>query len=138
MQLPIDSDLFNTNTQGASGYEPVIDFETGRQKMVGPEGERRLAWAIKIVYEDETDPYGDSETLKVRYNSNEDPKITFGPIELGGVRAQTWEVATKGGQLKSGISFSCETFTQEGRPSSKRAASSTPPPPAADTAKGAK
>ena len=136
MQLPIDSDLFNHNTQGASGYEPVVDFETGRQKMVGPDDDRRLAWAIKIVYEDETDPYGESETLKVRYNSNEDPKVTFGPIELGGVRAQTWEVATKGGQLKSGISFSCETFTQDARPSSKRA-SASPPPPAADGAKTA-
>ncbi len=135
MQLPIDVAQFNENIQGASGYEPVMDFDSGRQKMVGPEEDRKLAWAIKVVYEDESDPYGEQETIKVRFNANDDPKITFGPIMLGAVRAQTWQVATKGGQLKNGISFSCETFTQEPRPSTKRAATSAasaPPPPPAE------
>ena len=134
MQIPIDNEQLNGNVQGASGYEPVMDFDTGKQKMVGPDGEKKLAWAIKIVYEDESDLYGDQETLKVRYNSNTDPLVVFGPIRLGGVRAQTWQVATKKGELKNGISFSCETFTQDPPPSAKRVPAE-PPAPAAKASK---
>ena len=128
MQIPIDSELMSRNVKGASGYEPVMDFDSGKQKLVGSDDEKRLAWAIHIVYEDPTDAYGEPENLKFRFNSNSDPKIVFGPIELGGIKAQTWQVATKGGQLKNGISFSCDTFTQQPAPSTKRAPAEPPAP----------
>ena len=128
MQIPIDGEQFNGNVNGATGYEPVIDFDTEKQKTVGKEGERKLSWAIKISYEDPDDLYGEEEVIKVRYNSNTDPQIVFGLIRLGGLKAQTWQVATKKGELKNGVSFSCETFTQEPAPSVKRAPADPPAP----------
>ena len=123
MQIPIDSERFNANVLGAIRYEPVVDFQTGEQKATGQADKRQKAWVIYVSYLDADDPYsnGEPETVKVKFSSNTDPQIGYGPIQLGGVRCQDGTVAVKG-TMKHWISFSCESFTQEARPSSRRAA----------------
>ncbi len=130
MRIPIDQERFNENVLGAIGYEPVADFDTGRQKMVGKENPEP-AWVIHVSYRDMTDVFGEPETVRIRF-VGPDPKVVFGPILLGGIECQDGQVATKGGQLKHWISYSCKTFTQAPAPSTTR----KPPEPALDGAKG--
>lgn len=117
MQIPIDTDRFNDNVLGAVRYEPENDFASGQQKMK-PGGR---AWVIEVGYRDPDDAFGQSEVIKVKYTSPDDPKITFGEIRFGGVRCQSGKSNTKSGE-KLWISFSCDSFTQESRPSARRQA----------------
>ncbi len=130
MFIPVDEVKFNANVEGGIKSEPVMDFDpkdpsaSDRQKMVGPKEARVPAWVIHVAYTDSLDPFGaPTETLKVRINSHEDPGVSFGPIVLGAVRCQTWEM-----NGKNGVAWSCDTFTQEPKPSTQRA---VPPAPAA-------
>ena len=128
MQIPIDSERFNRNVLGAIRYEPVADFQTGEQKRT----QSGKSWVIYVNYLDADDPFGNGEpeTVKVKYSSDTDPQISYGPIEVGGVKCRDGTVAVKG-QMKHWISFSCESFTQEAKPSSRRAAAEPSMPAAA-------
>lgn len=133
MFIPVDEAKFNANLEGGIKSEPVMDYDpkdpsaADRQKLVGPEGAKVPAWVIHVAYTDDLDPFGSpTETIKVRINSHSDPAVAFGPIVLGGIRCQEWEM-----NGKRGIAWSCESFTQEPRPSTQRTA---PPEPAKATA----
>jgi hypothetical protein len=122
--IPIDEAKFNANVEGGIKSEPVMDYDprdqsaSDRQKMVGPEGAKVPAWVIHVAYTDSLDPYGaPTETIKVRINSPSDPQVVFGPIMFGGVKCQEWEM-----NGKRGVAWSCESFTQEPKPSTQRAA----------------
>ena len=128
MFIPIDEAVFNANVEGGIKSEPVMDFDpkdpaaSERQKLVGKEGAKIPAWVIHVAYTDSLDPFGSpTETLKVRINSHMDPAVSFGPIMLGGVRCQEWEM-----NGKKGLAWACDTFTQEPKPSTQRV---VPPEP---------
>ncbi len=134
--VPVDQAVFNANVEGAVKSEPVMDHDNPDvQKMVGPEDARVPAWVIHVAYSDALDPYGgDTETVKVRINSHKDPSVSFGPIVLGGVRCQEWVMVTPKGE-KRGLSWSCDSFTQEPKPSTTR---ELPPEPASKPTAAAK
>ncbi len=126
MFLPVNDDEFNDSILTVLKCDPVTEFNPDEGAAPIQQRHRKSGlplWSVTISYEHEQD--FEPENCQVRIASAADPGLVPGPIRFGGLAFRTWNM-----NGKKGLSISADTWTQEARPSTKRAKATTPPVPA--------
>ena len=134
MYLPVNDDEFNDSILTALKVEPLMEFQEDEDAVPVQQRHRKTKlplWTVTASYEHEMD--FEPENFQVRVSADGDPGITAGPVRFGGLSFRTWNM-----NGKKGLSVSADSWTQEPKPSTKRATAPAKPPTPPDEASGSK
>ena len=125
MILPVANDDFNDSILTLVKVDPVMEFNPDDGAAPIQQRHRKSGlplWSVTVSYEHEQD--FEPENCQIRIASADDPGLVPGPIRFGGLTFRTWNM-----NGKRGLSIAADTWTQDARPSTRRATPPSPPTP---------